>query len=203
MKVVAFNGSPHVSGNTAQALAVVLNQISAAGIETELIQLGGTPIHGCLGCRKCIERKDSHCIRNDDHMNEYIDKMRNADGILIGSPVYTSNVTMETKALIDRACFVGKANDFMFRGKIGAPVVVATKSGANFAYAAINFMFGISQMITIGSSHWNMALGKNPGDILKDAEGIQTFETLGKNIAWLLRRLHTDGSCRFTQQNIY
>jgi len=194
VKVIAFNGSPHPNGNTGQALRIVTEEINKAGIETEIIQLGGTKIFGCLGCRKCAEIRNKHCIRTDDDLNAHIDKMLEADGIIIGSPVYTSNVTSETKALIDRSTFVGKANDFMFRGKIGVPVVVATKAGGTFAYAAINFMFGISQMITIGSIHWNLALGKMPGDILKDEEGVRTFQVLGQNVAWLLHRMRSNDS---------
>lgn len=191
MKVIAFNGSPKRQGNTAQALQIVLGELQAAGIETELIQLGGQKVLGCLGCRKCMETKNKHCIRTDDDVNLYIDKMLEADGIIIGTPVYTSNVTAEVKAFIDRVCFVGKANDFMFQKKVGAPVIVATKGGATFAYSAINLMFGISQMITIGSIHWNMALGRDPGDIWKDEEGIRTFHVLGKNMSWLLQKLNS------------
>lgn len=190
MKVIAFNGSPHPDGNTAQAVRIVVQELDKAGIETEIIQLGGKKIFGCLGCRKCAQIKNKQCIRTDDDVNILIDKMLEADGIIIGSPVYTSNVTSEVKALIDRSTFVGKANDFMFRGKVGAPVVVATKAGGTFAYAAINFMFGISQMITIGSIHWNLALGKMPGDILKDEEGVRTFRVLGQNMAWLLKKIN-------------
>jgi multimeric flavodoxin WrbA len=190
MKVVAFNGSPHPDGNTAQAIEIVLKQLQDEGIVTEMIQIGGKKVYGCLGCRKCAELKNKKCIRTDDEMNYYIDKMIEADGIIIGSPVYTSNVTTEVKALIDRSNFVAKANDFMFRGKVGAPVVVATKAGATFAYSAIDLMFGISQMVTIGSIHWNMALGKMPGDIWKDEEGIRTFQVLGKNMAWLLKKVN-------------
>lgn len=189
MKVIAFNGSPHTNGNTAEAIKVVLQELEKEGIETEVIQIGGKKIYGCLGCRKCWEIKNKHCIRQDDEVNRYIDKMLEADGIIIGSPVYLSNVTSEIKALMDRSSFVAKANDFMFQGKVGAPVVVATKAGTTFAYSAINFMFGISQMVTIGSIHWNLALGKEPGDIYKDEEGILTFKVLGRNMAWLLKKL--------------
>ncbi|MDX9872312.1 MAG: flavodoxin family protein [Clostridia bacterium] len=190
MKVIAFNGSPHPNGNTAQAIRIVLQEIQHAGFETEMIQLGGKKILGCLGCRQCAQNRNKHCVRTDDDLNAYIDKMLEADGIIIGSPVYTSNVTSEVKALIDRANFVAKANDFMFRGKVGAPVVVATKAGATFAYSAINLMFGISQMVTVGSIHWNLALGKMPGDIQKDEEGIRTFQVLGQNMVWLLKKLN-------------
>lgn len=190
MKVIAFNGSPHPQGNTAHALRIVLQELESANIGTETIQLGGEKIFGCLGCRKCAQLKNKHCIRTDDNLNYYIDKMLDAKGIIIGSPVYTSNVTTEVKALIDRCTFVGKANDFMFRGKVGAPVVVATKAGGTFAYAAISFMFGISQMAAVGSIHWNLALGKMPGDILKDEEGVRTFQVLGQNMAWLLKKIN-------------
>lgn len=189
MKVIAFNGSPHPYGNTAEAIGIVFKELEKEGIETEMIQVGGQKIYGCLGCRKCIEMKNKHCIRKDDDVNTFIDKMLEADGIIIASPVYLSNVTSEIKALMDRATFVGKANDFMFRGKVGAPVVVATKAGTTFTYSAINLMFGISQMVTIGSIHWNLALGKEPGDIYKDEEGIRTFQVLGNNMAWLLKKL--------------
>jgi multimeric flavodoxin WrbA len=189
MKVLAFNGSPHPHGNTAQAIDIVLKELQKEGIETEVIQIGGKKIYGCLGCRKCWDMKNKHCIRTDDDVNTFIDKMVEADAFIIGSPVYLSNVTSEVKALMDRSNFVAKANDFMFKGKVGAPVVVATKAGATFAYSAINLMFGISQMVTVGSIHWNLALGKNPGDIHKDEEGILTFQVLGRNMAWLLKKL--------------
>lgn len=191
MKVIAFNGSPHPNGNTAHAIRIVLNEIQQAGIDTEFIQLGGRKILGCRGCRQCVKNKNKHCVITNDDLNLFIDKMLEADGIIIGSPVYTGNVTSEVKALIDRSTFVAKSNDFMFKGKVGAPVVVATKAGGTFAYAAINFMFGISQMVTIGSIHWNLALGKMPGDILKDEEGIKTFEVLGQNMVWLLNKLNS------------
>ena len=190
MKVVAFNGSPKPRGNTAQALEAVLSELRKEKIDTELVQLSEKKIYGCRGCRKCIEMKNRRCIRTDDDVNQLIEKMLEADGIIFGSPVYVSNVTSELKALIDRSCFVAKANNFMFKGKVGAPVVVATNAGTNFAYSAINLMFGISQMITIGSTHWNLALGKQPGDILKDEEGMKSLEVLGQNLAWLLKKLH-------------
>lgn len=188
-KILAFNGSPHINGNTSLALKTVTNELNKRGVETEIIQLGGKNIRPCLGCRKCWELKNKSCIINNDIVNELILKMDKADGFLMGSPVYTANVTAEMKAFIDRTNFVAKANDFMFKGKIGAPIVVATKSGANFAYAAINFMFGISEMITVGSTYWNTAFGKMPGDILNDEEGIESFVNLGKNIAELLQKI--------------
>ncbi|MDP3386606.1 MAG: flavodoxin family protein [Eubacteriales bacterium] len=186
--ILAFNGSPNPIGNTSIALNIVTNELNKMNILTENIQIGGKIIKPCKGCRKCWELKNKQCIIKNDIVNDLIYKMYRSDGFIIGSPVYTSNVTAEVKAFIDRTNFVAKANDSMFKGKIGAPVVVATKTGATFAYAAINFMFGISEMVTVGSTYWNSAFGKMPGDILSDEEGIRSFVNLGKNMAEMLNK---------------
>lgn len=189
MKVVAFNGSPRINGNTAQSIQIVFAELEKEGIETELVQLGGRKVYGCLACGKCWETKDNRCIRQDDEMNGFIQKMREADGIIIGSPTYFSNVSTEVKALIDRCGFVAKANDGeMLRGKVGAAVVSVRRAGSTFVYSAINFFFGIAEMIVPGSSYWNMTLSLEPGDVQKDEEGIQTFQTLGRNMAKLLKQ---------------
>jgi len=187
-EIILFNGSPHQQGNTKIALEIVAEVLNEHQVKTEIIQLGGTEIKPCTGCRGCITKKNNQCVIKGDAINSYIEKMIKADGIIIGSPVYTSNVTAEVKAFIDRVNFVCKANDFLLKGKIGAPVIVATKSGATMAYAAIQLMFGISQMISVGSSYWNVAYGKMPGDILEDKEGIQSFKDLGQNMAILLNQ---------------
>ncbi|QDR81252.1 2-amino-4-deoxychorismate dehydrogenase [Sporomusa termitida] len=190
LKVIAFNGSPRINGNTEQSLKIVLAELKNEGIETEIIQLGGRKVFGCLACGMCLETKDNRCIRQDDEMNIFIRKMIEADGIIIGSPTYCSNVSTEVKALIDRCGFVSKANGGdMLRGKVGAAVVSVRRAGATFTYSAINFFFGISEMVMPSSSYWNMTLALNPGDVQKDEEGIQTFQTLGKNIATLLKQL--------------
>lgn len=189
MKVVAFNGSPRVDGNTAQSLKIVLEELEKEGIETELVQLGGKRVFGCLACRRCSELKNRRCVRNDDDMNYFIGKMDEADGILIGSPVYFSNVTSEVKALIDRCGYVSGANGGMMAGKVGAAVVSVRRAGSNFTYAAINFFFGITQMIIPGSTYWNMTLAKDPGDVQKDEEGLRTFRNLGRNMASLMKKI--------------
>jgi multimeric flavodoxin WrbA len=191
MKVVAFNGSPRVGGNTEQAIKIVFEELQKNGIETELVQLGGRKVYGCLACGKCREKKDKRCVRNDDEMNTYIQKMIEADGIILGSPVYFSNVSTEIKALIDRCGFVTKGNGDLLKGKVGAAVVAARRAGATFTYAAINMFFGISQMIIPSANYWNLTLSLQPGDIQKDAEGQQTFRTLGQNMAHLLLKLHS------------
>ncbi|MDR3601121.1 MAG: flavodoxin family protein [Desulfosporosinus sp.] len=190
MKVVAFNGSPRVNGNTAQSLKIVLAELEKEGVETEIVQLGGRKVFGCLACGKCWETKDNRCARKDDEMNTFIQKMEEADGIIIGSPTYFSNVSTEVKALIDRCGFVAKANGgTMLKGKVGASVISVRRAGSTFTYSAINFFFGIAEMIICTSSYWNMTLSLNPGDVQNDAEGIQTFQTLGQNMAQLLKQV--------------
>ena len=190
MKVVAFNGSPRANGNTAQSIRIVFEELQKEGIETEFVQLGGRKVFGCLACGKCWETKNNRCIRQDDEMNGFIQKMQEADGIIIGSPTYFSNVSTEVKALIDRAGFVSKANGGdLLRGKVGAPVISVRRAGSTFVYSAINFFFGIAEMVMPSSSYWNMTLSLEPGDVQKDAEGIETFKTLGKNMAKLLKQV--------------
>ncbi len=189
MKVVAFNGSPRHNGNTAQSIKIVLAELEKEGIETEFVQLGGRKVFGCLACGKCRENKDNLCVRKDDEMNSFIQKMQEADGIIIGSPTYFSNVTTEVKALIDRCGYVNRSNGgIMLRDKVGTAVVSARRAGANFTYAAINFFFGISEMTIASSSYWNMTLSLQPGDVQKDTEGMATFETLGRKMAKLLKQ---------------
>ena len=186
-KVVAFNGSARKGGNTAILLGYVLKELEKEGIETELIELSGVKIHGCLACRRCSMKKDHRCAQTSDFGNTCIAKMEEADGILLGSPTYVADVTPEIKALMDRACLVSKANGGLFRRKVGAAVVAVRRAGAIHAFDALNHFFLISEMIVPGSSYWNIGFGLEPGDVERDAEAIQTMKTLGKNMAWLLK----------------
>jgi multimeric flavodoxin WrbA len=188
-KVVAFNGSARKGGNTAILLRYVLKELEKEGIETELIELSGTRIHGCLACRKCSSRRDRRCSQTGDMGNFYIGKMEEADGILLGSPTYLADISPEIKALMDRACLVSKANGGMFRRKVGAAVVAVRRAGAIHAFDTLNHFFLISEMIVPGSSYWNIGYGLESGDVEKDEEGIQTMKTLGQNMAWLLKKL--------------
>jgi multimeric flavodoxin WrbA len=190
MKVVAFNGSGRKDGNTYLLLKTVLEELDAEGIETELIQMAEQdPIQGCIACYKCMERKNMKCAIESDPFNGYFEKISEADGLLLGSPVYFSDITAGMKALIERSGLVGRANGNVLRQKVGAGVVAVRRAGSNHAFASLNFLFLISEMIIPGSSYWNMALGRQPGDVLEDAEGIQTMKTLGKNMAWLLKKI--------------
>ena len=189
MKVVAFNGSPRKRGNTYHAIQTVFKVLKKEGIKTELIQLGGADIKPCRACFKCFKNKNLRCVQNDK-INSFIEKMIGAEGIIIGSPTYFSNVSPEVKSLIDRAGLVARANEHLFKRKVGAAVIAARRAGATHVYSSINFFFGISHMIIPGSSYWNLGIGLNPGDILKDKEGIATFKDLGQNMAWLLKKLY-------------
>ena len=188
-KVVALNGSARKGGNTAILLRYVLKELEEEGVETELIELSGSKIHGCLSCRKCSTRKDRRCSQTGDMGNALIEKMDKADGILLGSPTYVADVSPEIKALMDRACLVSKANDGMFRHKVGAAVVAVRRAVAMHAFDTLNHFFLISEMIIPGSSYWNIGIGREIGDVEKDEEGIQTMKTLGQNMAWLLKRI--------------
>jgi len=190
LKVVAFNGSPRKDGNTAILIRRVLKELEAEGIETEYIQLGGQMIHGCMACGICRKIKNKECKIVQDNVNLYIQKMAEADGIILGSPTYFSMMTPELKALIDRAGYVAMGNDHMFKRKIGAAVVAVRRTGAMPTFDAINHFFLISEMIVPGSSYWNVGIGRAVGDVEKDEEGLETMATLGKNMAWLLKQLN-------------
>jgi len=190
MKTLAINASARKGGNTALLLRRALQELEKAGIETELVELAGERLQGCVGCRKCFAAKDKRCAVSDDAMNGYIEKMAGADAVLLGSPTYFADCTAAMKALIERAGMVGRANGDMFRRKIGAAVVSVRRGGAIHAFDSMNHFFTISQMIIVGSSYWNIGVGREPGDVEKDEEGLSTMSTLGQNMAWLLRKLH-------------
>jgi multimeric flavodoxin WrbA len=189
MKVVAFNGSGRKDGNTAMLIRRVLSVLEAEGIETELIQLAGEHIRGCNACRTCFSTKNNRCVIEDDNVNAYIQKMVEADGVILGSPVYFSMMSPELKALIDRAGYVALANDYVFKRKVGAAVVAVRRAGAIPTFDAINHFFLISQMIIPASTYWNVGFGRKKGDVAGDEEGLKTMENLGKNMSWLIKKL--------------
>jgi multimeric flavodoxin WrbA len=189
MKVVAFNGSARKDGNTAILIKAVFEGLIQEGIDTELVQLSGEKIHGCRACYKCFQLKNRRCAFNDDFINECIQKMDEADGIILGSPVYFANVSTEIKALIDRAGFVVRANDNMLRRKVGASVVAVRRAGAIHVFNSLNHFFFINQMVVPGSSYWNIGMGREPGEVSKDKEGMETMRTLGQNMAWLMAKI--------------
>jgi multimeric flavodoxin WrbA len=189
MKVVAFNGSPRKNGNTAALIGRVFQELEKEGIGTKLMQLGGEKIHGCRACYQCVQNKNGKCAFDDDVLNACLAEMLAADGIIIGSPTYFSNVTSETKALIDRAGLVAGANGHLLKRKAGAAVVAVRRAGATNTFDAINKFFLIGEMIVPGSSYWNLGIGREMGAVAGDEEGQNTMKVLGQNMAWLLKKL--------------
>jgi multimeric flavodoxin WrbA len=189
MKVIAFNGSPRKDGNTAILISYVFGELQKEGIETELFQLAGRKIRGCVACYKCFQNADQRCSVRDDILNECIERMIEGEGIIFGSPTYFTDVSPEMKALIDRSGLVAKANGDMLKRKIGAAVVAVRRAGSVHVFDTLNHFFFISQMIVPGSNYWNMGFGLEKGEVEKDEEGILTMKVLGENMAWLLRKM--------------
>lgn len=185
MYAVAVNGSPRTGGNTEILLNRVLAPLVQAGWETELVQVGGQKIRGCMACYKCFERQNGQCAVDNDVFNPLMEKLLRADAIIFGSPTYFTDVTAEMKALLDRAGLVAIANGRAFKGKIGAAVVAARRGGATHVYDTINHMFLMNQMIIPGSVYWNMGYGRDKGEVEQDAEGLGNMKNLGQVIAWL------------------
>jgi len=191
MKVIAFNGSGRKDGNTAILLKTVLEELSKEGIETELIQLAGESLQGCIACYKCRKNMDRKCAVTTDNLNEYLGKMIEADGIVLGSPVYFTDVTANMKALIERSGFVSTGNGGLFKRKVGAAVVAVRRAGAVRTFDTLNHLFLYSQMFLVSSTYWNLGIGRDPGDVKDDEEGIRTMKTLGENMAWLLKKINS------------
>ncbi len=188
MKVTAFNGSARKDGNTAILMRHVLAEIEKEGIETELVQFAGQRVRGCIACYKCASNGNKRCAVEDDMINECIEKMIASDGIILGSPVYFSDLTAGIKGLIERAWMVGRTNGELWKRKVGAAVVAVRRAGAIHTFDSINHFFFISQMIVPGSSYWNIGIGREAGEVQKDDEGVNTMKTLGQNMAWLLKK---------------
>ena len=189
MKVVAFNGSARKKGNTEAMIRRVFEALEIEDIRTELVQLSGKALKGCIACMKCYKNKDQQCAVTDDDMNFCIGKMHEADGIILGSPTYFTDVSTEMKALIDRAGMVAIANDYMFKRKPGAAVVAVRRAGAIHAFDTMNHFFTIGQMIIPGSTYWNMGFGLEKEEVKSDKEGMETMKHLGENMAWLMKKI--------------
>lgn len=190
MNVVAFVGSARKNGNTAALVRHVFAELEAEGISCELIELAGKKCHGCTACMKCAETKDGNCAGVRDFISEEcIPKALAADGIIIASPVYFADVTAETKALIDRLGYASRQGGNRLARKIGASVVAVRRAGGIHSLDTINHLYLISEMLVVGSSYWNLGIGRAAGDVESDEEGIRTMRTLGRNMAWALKGL--------------
>jgi Multimeric flavodoxin WrbA len=187
MKVVAINGSPNKEGNTFSAISVVCDQLKAENIECEIIHVGNKLIRGCMGCHQCAKNHNEKCIIQGDDVNSIIRKMKEADGIILGSPVYFSGIAGTMKSFLDRAFYVATANGSLLRHKVGISVVADRRAGGVPTYNQLNNYINYAEMFMPSSNYWNVMYGMAPGEVLKDVEGMQVMRVLGKNMAWLLK----------------
>ncbi|WP_461637778.1 flavodoxin family protein [Labilibaculum euxinus] len=187
MKIVAFNGSPKKEGNTYHALKLVTEQLELQGIETEIVHVGNKGVKGCIACGQCAKNKDEKCVLTGDDVNIWIQKMKEADGILLGSPVHYASLGANMKSFLDRAFYVSGANGNLFRHKVGASVVAVRRSGGLPTFNELNNYLNYSEMMIPTSNYWNVIHGTTPGEVLQDEEGMQIMRVLGRNMAYLLQ----------------
>ena len=183
MKVLILNGSSHINGTTMAALTEVGKALEEDGIEYEIFQIGGGPVADCLGCGQCTE---NGCIFSDDAVNAFVAKAKEADGYIFGTPVYYAHPSGRIQSFLDRVFYSSGKH---FAHKPGASVAVARRGGTATTFDVLNKYFGITQMITVGSTYWNQVHGRNAEDAAKDLEGMQTMRNLGHNMAWVLKCL--------------
>lgn len=191
MKVIAINGSPKKNGNTYQALKQVATELEEKGIEVEIVQVGDKLIRGCTACGACYKNRDEECIIKDDEVNSFIQLMKHADGIILGSPVYFSAIPGTMKSFLDRAFYVSSANGNLFRHKVGASVVAVRRSGGVPTFNQLNNYINYAEMMQVSSNYWNVIHGAKKGEVLKDEEGMQIMGILGKNMAYMMKLMDT------------
>ena len=187
MKVIAINSSARKDGKTAILINTVLEELNKDGIETEMIQLAGNVIEPCKACWACGGQ--GNCVHRNDSFREVFEKMKEADGILLGSPVYSANVSANMQALLERAAVVADMNQGLFTHKVGAAVAAVRRGGAMQAVDTMNHFFLNHEMIVVGSTYWNMGYGQMPGDVCNDKEGLANMKNLGQNMAFVLKAL--------------
>ncbi|WP_271813811.1 flavodoxin family protein [Clostridium beijerinckii] len=187
MKVVAFNGSPNKNGNTYHALKLIAEELEKQDIEVEIIHIGSQAIRGCMSCWGCYKNQNEKCVLKGDSVNEWIEKMKKADGIILGSPVHYSGISGAMKSFLDRAFVVNENNGSILRHKVGAAVVAVRRSGGTAALDQLNKYINYSEMLMPSSRYWNVIHGTTPGEVIQDEEGVQIMKTLAKNMAWLLK----------------
>ena len=189
MKVIAFNASPRKGGNTELLINKVFDVLHEHNIETELINFGKAKITGCIACGYCKKMQNLKCSQTDDPINEYIEKMVEVDGIILGSPVYFADVNSQAKAFIDRAGYVCRANGMVLKHKVGAGITAMRRAGGVQAFNTIYNFMHINEMIVPGASYWNLGIGSDINDVNSDEEGLNTMQTLGENMAWTLEKI--------------
>jgi len=187
MKVIAINGSPRKEGNTFHALKMVGDELIANDIEFEILHIGHKLIHGCTACGKCFENRDEKCSLGADGLNEWIQTVKAADGIIIGSPVHYSGIGGTMKCFLDRLFYVSGSNGNLLCHKVAAAVVAVRRSGGSSTLDGLYHYLTYAEMIVATSSYWNIIHGRMPNEVSQDAEGVQIMHVLGKNMAWLLK----------------
>jgi len=187
MKVVAINGSPNKNGNTHHALNLVGAKLQENGIDFEIIHIGHKAIRGCISCGLCRKNQDEKCSIATDMVNDSIQQMKNADGIILGAPVHYSGIPGTMKSFLDRAFYVAGSNGGLFRNKVATAVVAVRRTGGSSTLDQLNHFLTYSEMILATSNYWNVIHGRAPGEVLQDAEGIQIMEVLGNNMVWLMK----------------
>ena len=187
MKVLLVNGSPRANGNTARALKEVADTLAAGGLETETVWIGKRPVRGCIACGQCRAKNLGHCVFDDDVANRIIEKLKDADGIVIGSPVYYGQPNGAFLAVWQRVCFAGTA---YVKAKPAASVAVCRRGGSTTAFQCMNMPFEMLNSPVIGSQYWNIAFGRSEGECGQDTEGMQTMRTLARNMAWVVKNLN-------------
>jgi len=187
MKVVAFNGSPNENGNTYAAIKMIAQELEKENIEVVILHVGNHAVRGCIACHQCIMNQNERCAINDDPVNEWIQEMKNADGIILGSPVHYSAIAGTMKSFLDRAFFVASVNSGMLRHKVGASVVAVRRAGGLPAFNQLNNFINYSEMLMPTSNYWHVIYGTAPGEAQLDEEGKQIMRVLGKNMAWLMK----------------
>ncbi len=187
MKVIAINGSPRKEGTTFYALTGVGQQLQESGIDFQILQTGNQAIRGCMACGACAKNRDEKCSITSDSVNDSIQSMKEADGLIIASPVYFAGIAGTMKSFLDRAFMVAGCNGGLFRQKVAAAVVAVRRTGGSSTYDSLNHYLTYSEMILATSNYWNITHGRAPGEALQDAEGVQIMEVLGRNMAWLLK----------------
>ncbi len=190
MKVLAINGSARKNNNTDILINCIFEKLNAAGIETEAVQFAGTVVTPCKACFACGGKEN--CIHQKDIFHAVFDKMKEADGIILGSPVYSANVSANMQAFLERAAVVCDMNSGLLTHKVGACVVSARRGGALNAVDAMNHFFLNHEMFIVGSTYWNMAYGQMPGDVLKDEEALSNMDNLAENMIWLLKKIEQE-----------
>ncbi len=187
MKVIAFNGSPKKEGNTFHGLQMVTEELEKEGIETKIVQVGNKEIRGCTACNGCAKNRNEKCILPGDEVNDWIQQIKDADGIILGAPVHFSGIGSTMKSFLDRAFYVASNNNSLFRHKVGAGLVAVRRSGGSASLDQLNHYLTYSEMIIPSSNYWNIIHGTSPGESIQDQEGAQIMRMLGKNMAWLLK----------------